>query len=157
MINRLFNLFENIAKEAGSADPENNENIVLAATALMLEVARSDQMKQSVELTTIEQVLTGTFEIASERTQELMTLAAEKVEAAHDLYQFTQVINDIFDYNQKKKLILAMWRVAFADGQIEAIEDHIIRRIAGLVHVAHNDFIQLKIEARETRKETPYR
>ena len=50
-----------------------------------------------------------------------------------------------------------MWQVAFADGQIEAIEDHIIRRIAGLVHVAHNDFIQLKIEARETRKETPYR
>ena len=157
MINRLFNLFENIAKEAGSADPENNENIVLAATALMLEVARSDQMKQSVELTTIEKVLTGTFEIASERTQELMSLAAEKVEAAHDLYQFTQVINDIFDYNQKKNLIFAMWQVAFADGQIEAIEDHIIRRIAGLVHVAHNDFIKLKIEARETRKPPLYK
>ena len=82
---------------------------------------------------------------------------AEKVEAAHDLYQFTQVINDIFDYNQKKNLILAMWQVAFADGQIEAIEDHIIRRIAGLVHVTHNDFIKLKIEARETRKDHPYK
>ena len=45
-------------------------------------------------------------------------------------------------------MILAMWQVAYADGHIEAIEDHIIRRVAGLIHIAHADFIRLKISAR---------
>jgi uncharacterized tellurite resistance protein B-like protein len=41
-----------------------------------------------------------------------------------------------------------MWRVALADGKVQAIEDHIIRRVAGLIYVAHSDFIRLKLKAR---------
>ncbi|MEK9871102.1 MAG: TerB family tellurite resistance protein, partial [Gammaproteobacteria bacterium] len=72
------------------------------------------------------------------------------VETAHDLYQFTQLINDHFQYAEKEDLIFSMWQVAYADGHIEAIEDHIIRRVAGLVHLDHADFIRLKLKARDT-------
>ena len=141
MIDRLFNLFENLVRETDSATEEDNNEITLAATALMFEVARSDQVKQHVELAAIESILAETFHISSDRIRELVNVAEENVESAHDLYQFTQIINDVFDYRQKKQLVLAMWQVAFADGHVEAIEDHIIRRVAGLVHVAHGDFI----------------
>ena len=148
MIDRLFNLFENLVRETDSATEEDNNEITLAATALMFEVARSDQVKQHVELAAIESILAETLHISSDRIGELVNVAEENVESAHDLYQFTQIINDVFDYRQKKQLVLAMWQVAFADGHVEAIEDHIIRRVAGLVHVAHGDFILLKVQAR---------
>ena len=147
MIDRLFDLFQNLVSENRPAI-DTNEGIMLAATALMFEVARSDQVKQEIELTTIETILTETLNISPEHVLELMSAAEETVEAAHDLYQFTQVINDVFDYRNKKQLVFAMWQIAFADGQVEAIEDHMIRRVAGLIHVSHADFIKLKIQAK---------
>ena len=53
MIDRLFDLFQNLVSENRPAI-DTNEGIMLAATALMFEVARSDQVKQEIELTTIE-------------------------------------------------------------------------------------------------------
>ena len=147
MIDRLFDLFQDLVSENGPAK-SSNEGMILAATALMFEVARSDGVKQKIELTTIENILAETLNIRLEYVSDLMSAAEESVEAAHDLYQFTQVINDVFDYQRKKQLVLAMWQVALADGHVEVLEDHIIRRVAGLIHVSHTDFIQLKIQAR---------
>lgn len=150
MIDRLFDAFKDLVTETSETETDNEDGIALAATALMIEVARSDAAKQDVELATIESILSDTFKIESGKIQDLMAAAADNVEAAHDLYQFTQVINEVYDYDHKKQLILAMWLVAFADGHVEAIEDHIIRRVAGLIHVPHADFIQLKIRARDS-------
>ncbi len=148
MIDRLFGFLESLVnEEASDADPGNA--IALAAAALMMEVARSDNQKQDIELSEIERILKDNFEVDSESVDELVTSAEEKVEAAHDLYQFTQLINEHYTYTDKESLILAMWQVAYADGHVEAIEDHIIRRVAGLIHLAHADFIRLKIQARD--------
>ena len=147
MIDHLFDLFQNLVSE-NRPTKDSNERMILAATALMFEVARSDRVKQAIELTTIENILAETLNIGPEYVSDLMAAAEETVEAAHDLYQFTQVINDVFDYQRKKQLVLAMWQVALADGHVEVLEDHIIRRVAGLIHVSHTDFIQLKIQAR---------
>ena len=148
MMHRLFNLFQELANDTES-ETDDTEVITLAATALMIEVARSDQVKQEVELKAIKSILADTLNVRLEKVNNLISIAEESVEIAHDLYQFSQVINDLYDYKQKKKLVFAMWQVAFADGQVEAIEDHIIRRVAGLIHVSHADFIQLKIQARD--------
>ena len=144
----LLALFQNLVGDTEPAK-DSTETITLAATALMLEVARSDQVKKDVELKAIESILADTLNINLERVTDLISTAAESVDKAHDLYQFTQVINDIYDYQTKKQLVFAMWQVAFADGHVEAIEAHIIRRVAGLIHVSHVDFIQLKIQARD--------
>ena len=148
MIDRLFDFFENlVADEVPEEDA--SEAIALAAASLMMEVARSDNDKQDIELETIGSILRDTFSVDPATVEALLTSASDKVEAAHDLYQFTQLINDNYSYQDKEALILAMWEVAYADGHIQAIEDHIIRRVAGLVHIAHADFIRLKIQARE--------
>ena len=143
----LFNLFQNLVIDDGHAIDET-EAVTLAATAMMLEVARSDQVKQEIEFKTIKSILEDTLNVRQESVNDLISSAEESVETAHDLYQFTQVINELYDYKRKKQLVLTMWQVAFADGQVEAMENHIIRRLAGLIHVSHSDLIQLKIQAR---------
>jgi uncharacterized tellurite resistance protein B-like protein len=46
-------------------------------------------------------------------------------------------------------LIENLWRIAFADGELHHYEEHVIRRIADLIHVSHMDFIaaKLRVEA----------
>lgn len=151
MINQLFDMFKSLVDDdkQATSEPADDAAIALAAAALMMEVARSDNSKQSIELDSIAATLKSEFEVDDHDIESLVAAASDKVETATDLYQFTQLINAAFDYSRKLALISAMWRVAFADGHIEAIEDHIIRRVAGLLHVQHSDFIQMKIAAKE--------
>ena len=154
MIDQLFDFFKSLLDDEGSPATAHDEtSIALAAAALMLEVARSDNSKQSIELEAITATLQAEFGVPEDELQPLVVAASDKVEAATDLYQFTQLINEVFSYSEKLGLIVAMWRVAFADGHVDAIEDHIIRRVAGLLHVQHSDFIQMKIQARDQQKE----
>ena len=151
MIDRLFDAFRSLVDEVDGDDSQHtNEDIHLAAAALMMEVARSDTTTRDIELKTLADILQGRFNIQADKVAELVDAAGDKVETAHDLYQFTQLINDHFRYAEKDDLIFSMWQVAYADGHIEAIEDHIIRRVAGLVHLDHADFIRLKLKARDT-------
>lgn len=147
MIDKLFDFFEKLVEEENT-DGAGDDAIVLAAASLMLEVARSDTEKKDIELGAIAEILQEQFSVTADSVSELLESAAEQVEAAHDLYQFTQLINEHYRFEDKEKLLLAMWHVAYADGHVEAIEDHIIRRVAGLIHLAHADFIRLKIQAR---------
>ena len=147
MINNLFELFKKLV-EVPDDEPQDDNTIVLAAVSLMLEVARSDSGGEQVEHDLIRSILTNEFKVESELIDNLLDAGVEKVEDATDLFQFTQLINDQYSHEQKEGLIYAMWRVALADGKVQAIEDHIIRRVAGLIHVSHSDFIRLKLKAR---------
>jgi uncharacterized tellurite resistance protein B-like protein len=149
MINRLFDFLEELVSEDEPQGTHDEQAIHLAAAALMLEVARSDTIKQEVELAAIEEILKSQFQLPQDQIHELIAAASDRVEAAHDLFQFTQLINAHFNYDEKRQLLLAMWLVAFADGHVEAIEGHIIRRVSDLLNLQHKDFIQLKVQARD--------
>lgn len=71
--------------------------------------------------------------------------ARSGVDQAHDLFQFTKVINENASLEQKMELLKALWRVALADGDIDAHEDHRIRRISELLFMPHSEFIQTKL------------
>ncbi|MBV2123299.1 MAG: TerB family tellurite resistance protein, partial [Candidatus Thiodiazotropha sp. (ex Ctena orbiculata)] len=47
-------------------------------------------------------------------------------------------------YEQKIQIIESLWQVAFADRQLHHYEEHVIRRLADLIHVSHGDFISAK-------------
>ena len=67
---------------------------------------------------------------------------------ANDYYQFTSLINRHFGQQQKQYVIELMWRVAYADAELAAHENHVLRRIAELLHVTHADYIAAKMRAR---------
>ena len=66
------------------------------------------------------------------------------------LYEFTRVINDNYTPQQKLQLISAMWVVAYADGNLDKYEEHLIRRVAELTYVAHEDYIRAKLRAQDS-------
>ena len=127
----------------------HQKGIEFATAALLIEVSRSDSDKADEEQTSIFAILKSLFECTDDELSGLVAIAEDAIEDAHDLYQFTRLMNEHYDYAGRKQLVTQLWRVAYADGRVDKFEEHIIRRIAGLLHVDNRDFIQAKITARD--------
>jgi uncharacterized tellurite resistance protein B-like protein len=90
------------------------------------------------------------FGLPAEETDELVRLAEAASREAVSVFEFTAVVDRELDPERKKRLVELLWLVAFADAAKTADEEVMIRRIAGLLHVPHPDFIDAKIRARAT-------
>ncbi|KAF7767630.1 hypothetical protein PCIT_a3684 [Pseudoalteromonas citrea] len=119
-----------------------------ALAALMVEVMRSDGKVLAVELKKIEQLLRERCELEPDQITTLITTAQELVEQAIDLYIFIKQVNNHTDDVERIEIVQLLWYVAYADGNIDSYEDHIIRKISGLMYVTHADFIAAKLAAK---------
>ena len=120
-----------------------------ACIALLLETSMADEILDESELIALKNTLQKDFQINEDEIDELINLAKENVENSTSLYEFTRDINDNFDAAERVKLIESMWKIAYADGNIDKYEEHIIRKVSNLIYVAHSDFIKAKLSAQE--------
>lgn len=145
MIKALSSLFEINTSDNDDVTPEHRRH--LAAAALLIETARADFTQDGIEEASMTATLQTSLGLTDGEVEELLRLANEEVDAATSLYQFTRTVNDHFTPAQKTQLIADMWCVAYADGDVDKYEEHLIRRVADLVYVAHEDYIRAKLSA----------
>ncbi|MEC8897439.1 MAG: TerB family tellurite resistance protein, partial [Pseudomonadota bacterium] len=124
--------------------------LAVAATALMVQLSRVDNQEDERELKTIVDCAVKAHQITREEAEEILNDALAHAEDATSLYQFTGQINDHLDQQQKQSLLESIWRVAFADGRIDKYEEHLIRRMADLLHLNHREFMQARHRAEES-------
>ena len=145
-----MNFFKKIFKTEESEKPTIDDNTsTKACIALLLETSMADEILDESELLALKNTLQKDFQINEDEIDELIDLAKENVEDSTSLYEFTRDINDNFDAVEKVKLIESMWKIAYADGNIDKYEEHIIRKVSNLIYVAHSDFIKAKLSAKE--------
>ena len=58
-------------------------------------------------------------------------------------------MNAQFTQAQKIQVVEYMWQVAYADGHLDAHENHVISKVAGLLHVTHGEYIAAKLHAKQ--------
>jgi uncharacterized tellurite resistance protein B-like protein len=132
------------------ARAENQEpSLELATAALLLEVSRADYDVSDEERAAIEESVRKSFGLTEEETREIVALAEEEVSRAVSLYEFTRLVDQRFTPEQKRHIVGLLWEVAFTDARVEGREEHLIRKIATLLHVPHEAFIAEKIAARD--------
>lgn len=132
--------------DVGTEKPDTN----LAAAALMAEVMAIDHDWHELEVQRIGELLQQSLGVSREEAGEVVEQALENQKKSHDLFQFTSSINENYDQLQKFELLKNLWRIAYADGRVDAYEEHIIRRLSDLIHMSHSQFIRAKIEARDS-------
>ncbi|PCI76479.1 MAG: hypothetical protein COB20_10335 [SAR86 cluster bacterium] len=120
----------------------------LTCAALLIEVMNSDHELDEREHQEFMAVLQQSYNIAESDLEELTKLAKDEAFEATSLYEFTRLINDSYDYEQKVALIENMWRIAFSDKRLDKYEDHLIRKVSELIYVSHSDFIKTKLKVR---------
>ena len=123
-------------------EPLSTATVELATAALMYEVVHADSSVDSAEEEKVKSLLREQFNIDPVALDALMQTGAENAKDAVDLVQFTRVLNDNYTAEQRTDRLQKLWLVAYADEYFDKPEEHIIRRIAYLMHFPHILFIQ---------------
>jgi uncharacterized tellurite resistance protein B-like protein len=144
MITSLKNLFGREPPVAGVL--ETKEPIELATAALLLELARSDFSESADEVEAIRHLLERHFGVKGAALDALMQEAQRRADAAVSLHEFTHRLNRELPEEDKLAIVEMLWRVSHADGRIDKHEEHLIQRIAGLLHVSDRDRVRLKLK-----------
>jgi uncharacterized tellurite resistance protein B-like protein len=148
MLDAIRDFFDrNIAAPAANADERHT--IELATAALLIEIARVDGDIQQVERDAVMRAVREKFSLSPQEAEALFRLADEEVQQAHDYFQFTSLINKRFTPEQKERVIELMWQAAYADAELSAHEQHVMRKIANLLYVPHSVYIAAKMRARD--------
>lgn len=147
-IRKFFN--QHIAVQADDSAAKSEDRASVAAAALLVEVVRADDHFSADERQAVLGAVQRKFGLHAEEAQRLLQLAEAEAGDAHDTYQFTAKINAGFSPEQKLQLIEELWRVAYADADLHRHEEHLIRRVAELLHVSHKAFILAKLRVQES-------
>lgn len=149
MLNKIKQFFEE------NISPDNQEDIEhrlkLATGALLIEIMQQDGETKDEEVEAIKHALKTKFELSASETNALFVLAHEEAKEAVDLYQFTSLINKHFSVDKKIKVVEYLWVIAYADNHLDAHEEHIVRRVADLLYITHQDFIKAKHRVLENK------
>ena len=156
MLDRLQTLLKNAltdsdaeAREGGLRTPNDAQ---LAAASLLIAMARSDFELREEEKHAIRASAARLLDRSGSELDALLDQAEARFEASVSLYDFTQVIHRELDRTEKLQIIEELWRIAWSDGAVDPAEDHLVRKVARLLHIDHRDFIGAKLRVRD---ETP--
>jgi uncharacterized tellurite resistance protein B-like protein len=129
----------------GDAEAPSPAALNLAVAALLVEVLRADYDVTAEERRHVVASVSTLLELGEAESQALVAEAERQIDLSHDLYQFTSQVNRAYGDTEKVRLLEALWRVARADTTVHKYEEHLIRRVADLLHVPHSAFIGAKL------------
>lgn len=141
MLNKIATFFQNLHNDELHLDEISVE---MACTVLLCEVMRADGHFDNQEQSKLSQIIAKQFSLPAMEVTELIHQAMALCEDATDFHQFTSTINRHYQITEKIHIISLLWQLAIADGEIASIEEHIIRKVADLLHLRHREYIQAK-------------
>jgi uncharacterized tellurite resistance protein B-like protein len=150
MIGTIRQFFEkHIQSSPDSSEGRSEDSLRLATAALLIEMMRADTEISEEEKTTIKKIIRSKSGLSDKKIADLIKLAEEEIFKATGYFEFTSLINKGFSYEKKVHVIEHLWEVAFADTTLDKYEEHMVRKIAGLLYVSHKDFINAKLRVKK--------
>ena len=145
MLTQIKAFFEQhlMPDRAGSPGDEAHR-LRLAVAALLLEMTRADEQVSAEECAALEAGIRDHFGLTADETRELIALADAERREATDYFQFTSLINAHYGPEQRVQIVEQLWRIAYADETLHTYEEHLVRKVAQLLHVPHGAFIAAK-------------
>lgn len=152
MLQRARTFFERyLGRHPEETDDVRRRRLQLAVAALVVEMLEADQASSPGERRRALESLRQLLGLEREACDQLLDLAEREIDQAHDLYQFTSEINRSYSHDEKQGLVEQLWRVARADDVVHKYEEHLVRRVAELLHVSHREFIAAKLRSEQQR------
>ncbi|AZQ85753.1 TerB family tellurite resistance protein [Colwellia sp. Arc7-635] len=143
MLSKISKFFQTLGEDAGQQS--NEVSLEIACSVLLCEVMLADGQLDSTEQQKLNDIIAQQFQLSNDEVQDIIKRSLVLCESATDFYQFTSKINENYSVEQRVKMLDMLWKVAYADGELASIEEHIIRKIADLLHLRHSEYIQTKL------------
>lgn len=134
MFGRLADLFA--APETGATPIEAHvDDVQFAAAALMVEAALTDGDFAVVEQQRIAELLAWRFDISDQAATGLVGETETLMRTRVDFHAFSNTLLTDFTPTERLQMIELLWEVVYADGHVDEMEQHLMRRITGLLQV----------------------
>lgn len=149
MLNSIRDFFHKAIAPDGGDAAGDARRLQLATAALMLEMSKVDGQVRAAEEQAMRVALEREFSLDARELNALLALAEEEARSSAGDYAFTSLINKGFSNDDKVRIIEYMWQIAYADGHVDAHENHFMRKLADLLYISRADYAQAKQRARE--------
>ena len=142
-------MLDTAQSEAGAELPgHERRQVQLAAAVLLHEARRADPGEAKEESEVGERALMDLFGLGREESAALLAQGRARAEQLTSFYAPVSVIKRDFDLPERIRLVEHLWRVSFADGQLNLYEDHYVRKIAHLLYVPNTQSMLARNRAR---------
>jgi uncharacterized tellurite resistance protein B-like protein len=112
------------------------DELQVAVGALLVEAAMRDDVFDAAESAAITRILAERFDLAEDATKQLFEESEKANHGVMELFGFVRKLIKDMDEAQRIEVVEMLWEVAYADGVLDAHEDAIIRKVAGLLYVS---------------------
>ncbi|MDH3491232.1 MAG: TerB family tellurite resistance protein [Gammaproteobacteria bacterium] len=152
MIKRLIDQVVNVIatpERAESSAKDREAALRLATAVLMIDVARADHEFDESEFDRILELVRAHFKLEPEDAAQLVVAANERSDEAVSAYEFTQLLHEHLDEEEKTRIVSLLWQIAYADGRLDKYEDAFVLKISDLLYVSRGRVMQLKHDAKQ--------
>ena len=132
-------LFERSDRAESADGGHSQEELHLAAAALMVEAARLDGDFDDTERARISDILQRRFALDGDSAAALIESAIGAVDAIPEIYGFTRTVRENFNHDERVAMLELLWEVAYADGELHDYEASLLRRVTGLLYVTDRE------------------
>jgi uncharacterized tellurite resistance protein B-like protein len=127
-----------------------DRHLQMAAAALMVCVVRADQASRQDEHRVLEKAICRTIGVDADTAARIVRVAEERLGSETPFADFLQLLNDGCTDAEKKSVLEALWRIAFADAELQGHEEYLVRKVARYLGLSTADLVETKLKARET-------
>jgi uncharacterized tellurite resistance protein B-like protein len=143
MLNQIKLFFEqHLALEQPEKITEDQRRLI--CVALYIEMMMMDDEKDPREQNQILAIIKKSYKIDDDQAQDMLIAAERERTQATDYFQFTSLLNKQCSVEQKIQIIESLWQIAFIDGRLDEQEEYLVRKIADLLYVPHEEFIRTR-------------
>jgi uncharacterized tellurite resistance protein B-like protein len=126
-----------------------DRKVQLAAALLMVCVVRADFEDRHDEHRALERAVERALGVSGHDAPALVRAAEE---AMNEGLAFPVVVDRVAGrctVAEKRRLVEALWRIAFADAELAAQEEYLVRKVAERLGLSTADLVETKVKARE--------
>ncbi len=121
----------------------------LASAVLMVSVVRADRASRQDEHRALDRALSRALDLDAEEAVLVARAAEEAIAGGASFAGTLQHLDAGCTPAQKRRLVEALWRIAFADAELAGHEEYLVRKIAGKLNLTTADLMETKVRARE--------
>jgi uncharacterized tellurite resistance protein B-like protein len=142
-------LSEAWARDEPDAAAAGDRRVQLSAVLLMVSVLRADSEDRHDEHRALEAAVERALGLEGEGARALVRAAEEAMDEGVSFAAVVGLIARRCTVAQKRHLVEALWRIAFADAELAGQEEYLVRKVAEQLGLGTADLVETKIRARE--------
>jgi uncharacterized tellurite resistance protein B-like protein len=145
------NLFDDIMGRISAEDvaaDDRDAAIRMATAVLMVDVALVDSSFDEVEFERMLRLVKNHFGLSTQAAAELINAANAEADELVSVHEFTELLHQHLDDDEKARVVELLWSTAYADGELNKYEDALVLKVSDMLNVSRDLVMRLKLDAR---------